>query len=160
MKSGTVFPFMYLGDVPNVFSVRACMAQNFCPSWMDDWKTNHGKISGIRDRLWNVDTSFAVYWTWLIASPGTKANESNDKWGGAPHGWRDARKGQGWGQLLLGSVWQVLFELKMIDAHWLYCYAKLHQVMLLQGRGWSRHLCMDLVPGTFGPQNGWHAMLS
>ena len=104
------FPFMYLGDVPNVFSVHAGMAQNYCPPWMDDWKTNHGKISGIRDRLWNVDTSFAVYWTWLIASPGTKANESNDKWGGAPHGWRDARKGQGWGQLLLSSVWQVLFE--------------------------------------------------
>ena len=32
MKSGTAFPFMYLGDVPLVFSVHAGMAQNFCPS--------------------------------------------------------------------------------------------------------------------------------
>ena len=72
---------------------------------MDDWKTNHGKISGILDRLWNVDTLFAVYWTWLIASPGTKANESNDKWGGAPHGWRDARNGGQW--LVPGFVWTV-----------------------------------------------------
>ena len=39
---------------------------------MDDWKTNQ-IMAKSPDRLWNVDTSFAVCWTPLIAYQETKA---------------------------------------------------------------------------------------